>query len=93
MAFTQGELDAYEKAMHEIEQARAYGEMKEAAGFARGKSSAILAVLAAHGIAVSDQTRIHIEACRDAATLDRWIARAVTAASAEEVIAAPGERR
>jgi hypothetical protein len=73
----------------EIQQVRELAEAKWAEGEASGKSAAILAFLAARGISVSDETRAHIEACVDAPTLDRWIARAATAASAEEVIAAP----
>jgi len=33
-----------------------------------------------------------MEACQDAPTLDHWITRAATAASAEEVIASTAER-
>jgi hypothetical protein len=93
--FTQLELDAYRKVMDEIQQAREYGEAKRAEGKAEGlaegataaKAAAILALLAARGVPVSREARAHIEACKDAATLDQWIARAATAASAEEVIA------
>ena len=60
-----------------------------AEGEARGKVAAILAFLAARGIAVRDAARAHIEACTDGATLDLWITRAATAASADDVIAAP----
>ena len=35
--------------------------------------------------------RGRILACSDAATLDQWLATAVTATSAEEVIATPGD--
>jgi hypothetical protein len=41
--------------------------------------------------AVGTETRSRIEACKDAATLDQWIARAAMASSAEEVIAASPE--
>ena len=58
-------------------------------GATAGKAAAILAFLAARGLSVSAEARACIEACKDAATLDRWITRAATAASAEEVIAAP----
>jgi hypothetical protein len=92
--FTQGELDAYEKAMAEIEQAREYGEEKEAQGFARGKTAgvtetmaaSILAVLAARGIPVDGETRARILACGDVPTLERWLSHAATAASAQSVI-------
>jgi hypothetical protein len=90
--FSQAELDAYRKVMDEIQQAREYGEAKEAEGVAKGaakaKGDAILAVFAARGLAVSEDICDRIRATRDVATLDRWIARAVTAASAEEVVSA-----
>jgi len=54
-------------------------------------------VLEAHGEAhgeardlpVSDEVRTQIVTCTDLATLDRWIARAATARTADEVVAAP----
>src|SRR5262249_8340101 len=69
----------------------------ETAGFAKGETAgevkgevkakvgAILAVLAARGIAVSGGARARIEACKDVQMLDRWIGRAATMASAEDV--------
>lgn len=86
--FTQLELDAYRKVMDEIQQAREYGDARHAEGKAEGKAGAILAVLAARGIAVDGETRLQIEACQNLALLDQWIARAATATSAREVIAA-----
>jgi hypothetical protein len=38
------------------------------------------------GLDVSDAIRSRITACSDVATLDRWIARAATAGSAEDVV-------
>jgi hypothetical protein len=87
--FTPLELDAYRKVMDEIQQAREYGEAKHAAGKAEAKVEAILTVLETRGIPIDDAARARITACADAATLGRWLARAVTAASVEEVIA-PG---
>ena len=101
--FTRGELDAYRKVMDEIQQAREYGAAQraegkaegeargeargEAKGIAKGKADAVLAVLTARGLLVSDEARARIEACTDVATLDRWIARAATVSSTEEVFA------
>jgi predicted transposase/invertase (TIGR01784 family) len=101
--FTRTEVEAYEKTRDEIRQvieiaaARwaeglAEGEVRgeirgEIRGKLAGKAAAVLAVLAARGVPVRDDVRARIEAGADATTLDRWIARAVTAASAEEVIA------
>jgi hypothetical protein len=59
----------------------------EATGFIKGKVEAVLGVFSARGITVTAETRARIAGCSDAATLDRWLARAVTAASAEEAIA------
>ncbi len=72
--------------MDEIQQAREYGEVKLAEGSVKAKVGAVLAVLEARGISVSTEARVHIEACKDVSTLDRWIVRAATATSAEEVI-------
>ncbi len=58
-------------------------------GLAEGKREALLVLLGARGLAVSDTERAAIAACSDAAQLDRWIARAVTATSAAEVLDAP----
>jgi hypothetical protein len=71
------------------------GEIKgfakgETAGVVKGKVEAVLAVLAARGVPVGPEIRARIEACKVAATLDRWLVRAVTAASAEEIVAEPG---
>jgi Uma2 family endonuclease len=55
-----------------------------------GMAAAILAVLAARGMEVGDEVRARILGCKDAATLDRWITKAATAGSPEEVVAAAG---
>jgi len=94
--FTQLQLEAYRKAMDEIQQARDYGAQKEAEGLAKGIASlvrALLAVLGARGITVSTEARARINACKDTATLELWIERAATAASVEEVLAATTEAR
>jgi hypothetical protein len=91
--FTREELDAYRKVIDEIQQAEELAEAKLAEGEAKGKAEgialgqakAILSVLTARGIAISADARARIEACKDLPTLDRWIARAVHAASVEEV--------
>jgi hypothetical protein len=104
--FTAAELQAYEKARDEIRQvleiaaARwaeglAEGEIKgfvkgETVGVVKGKVEAILAVLAARSLPAGHEIRARVEACTDVATLDRWLVRAVTAASAEEIFAEHG---
>jgi len=95
--FTKLELEAYRKAMDEIQQARDYGAMMKAEGRAEGRAEgvarALLAILGARGIAVSAEARARIDACQDSATLERWIVRAATAASVEEVFAASMDER
>jgi hypothetical protein len=96
--FTQEELDAYQKVIDEIEQVRELAEAKWAEGKAiglaegevAGKIAAILAVLAARGVAVTADARARIEACKDPVTLDRWIARTAHATSVEDVFASSG---
>ncbi|WP_437335323.1 hypothetical protein [Sorangium sp. So ce394] len=58
-----------------------------AEGKVEGKQEALLAVLDARGLSLTAEERAHIEACTVPAELDRWIARAVTAASMSEVFA------
>ena len=64
---------------------RAEGKVE---GKAEGKAEAVLAVLKARGVAVSESVRSHVLGCHDLSTLDRWLARALTAASDAEVVAA-----
>ncbi|XXX80629.1 hypothetical protein WMF30_17890 [Sorangium sp. So ce134] len=58
-----------------------------AEGKIEGKQEALLAVLDARGLPLTAEERAHIEACTVLAELDRWIARAATAASMSEVFA------
>jgi len=59
----------------------------EAAAEARGTAEAILKVLEARGIAVSQAQGEEILRCSDLARLSRWVARASLATSADEVTA------
>jgi hypothetical protein len=59
-----------------------------AQGEARGRAQAVLTFLQARNLPVTDDQRARILACTDLPTLDRWAARAATAASAEDVLAA-----
>ena len=58
----------------------------KAEGAAIGKAEAVLSVLAARGLAVSDAQRTAILACRNVTQLDRWLQGAATAASAGEAL-------
>jgi hypothetical protein len=66
--------------------ARRYFDAGEAKGEAAGRSHALLQVLSARGLDVSDQVRARITECTELALLDTWLARALTAASAAEVV-------
>ena len=70
-----------------IEQGRIRGQAEGLTeGLARGRASALLALFAARQLPVSEELRQRIESCTDLAQLDRWVARAVTAASAAEAL-------
>lgn len=62
---------------------KAEGEIK---GKAEGKATAVLAVLEARGLAISDELRRQVLAETDLATLDAWIRRAAVVGSAAEVV-------
>lgn len=55
-------------------------------GAARGKAEALLAVLAARGVAVNEIVRQKILACTDLSVLDQWVVVAATASSPEDVL-------
>lgn len=57
-------------------------------GVTRGPR-AVLTVLRARGITVPDDTRERILAQKDAELLQRWLEKAVVAASAAEVVGEP----
>ena len=66
-----------------VAQGKAEGK---AEGRAEGQAHAILAVLAARGLEVPEAVRARITACTELARLDAWLARAVTAATAADVV-------
>lgn len=97
-SFTAAEWEAYERAKMAEQDARgaltvahqegvAHGHRS---GLVEGKSAAIFAVLSARGVPVTAEARARIESCRDQVMLDRWIARAATAGSIEDVFAGSG---
>ncbi len=75
-----------DKQVPEIEQAladqRAQGE---ASGSAKGRAASIFAVLEARGVKVSAKQRRRVENITDIATLNRWLRRAVTAETCQEL--------
>jgi hypothetical protein len=86
--FSLEELDAWQKVINEIAQLRELMAFKLAQGEIKAKVAAVLSILEARGIAADGETRARIEGCSNLPTLEQWIVRAVTAASAAEVVAA-----
>jgi len=60
----------------------------KAEGKIEGKIEALLLILEQRGLAVTPDQQRRILACTDIATLERWFARAFSAASADELLAA-----
>jgi hypothetical protein len=58
----------------------------QAEGEAKGKALAVIAILETRGLSAPPEVRERIVACRDLPTLDRWLGRALTAATAAGVI-------
>lgn len=67
--------------------ARRYFDQGEARGRALGEVSALLALLDARGIEVSDAVRAEIAECTDLEQLELWIRRAVTVEKAADLFA------
>jgi predicted transposase/invertase (TIGR01784 family) len=100
--FKPEEWEAYERAKMAEQDARGALTVAHQAGLAEGlakghksglaegkttgKAEAVLAVLAARGVPVDEATRARILACSDSATLEQWLARAVTATSLGDVV-------
>jgi hypothetical protein len=59
----------------------------EAEGEARGEAKAVLTVLKARGIVITPSQQALVKGCTSLAELDRWLERAGTANSADEVFA------
>jgi flagellar biosynthesis/type III secretory pathway protein FliH len=60
----------------------------EARGRVEAQAEALLRVLAARNLVVSDDLLARIRSCRDLAVLGRWLDRAVTAQSTAEALSA-----
>ena len=68
------------------EAAERIGEARgEARGEATGEARAIVLVLQARSVALSDEQRERIETCTDKALLDQWVLRAATATTADDL--------
>jgi hypothetical protein len=53
---------------------------------ARGRAQALLTVIKTRGLEITNEQRIRIDQCFDLATLDRWVARSVTAQTVADII-------
>ncbi|MEI7894167.1 MAG: hypothetical protein WCI05_13825, partial [Myxococcales bacterium] len=60
----------------------------EAKGEAKGRAEGVLMICRARGLTADDAIRESVLACRDLPTLERWLVRAATATSIDEVFAA-----
>jgi hypothetical protein len=70
-----------------IAEGEAKGETRgETRGEAKGEAKAIIQFLEARQITVPEEIRSSIMECRDIPTLDRWLQRAVTARTADQVV-------
>jgi hypothetical protein len=85
-SFSAAEWEAYDRAKMAEQDARGALSVAHQEGETVGQAKAILKVLVTRGIAVPERLRARILECSDAATLDRWLIRAVTARSAEDVV-------
>jgi len=84
------DLSEYEFKSEFFREKIARAEARAAArGAAEGEARAILTILAARGLSVGDDVRERITACTDLDQLDRWTRRALSAASAEDVVREP----
>ena len=63
-----------------------WAESLKAEGEAKGRTEAILDILTGRGLVLAEPAREQIMKCRDLATLRSWTLRAVTVASADELI-------
>jgi len=71
-----------------IQQGELRGQEKgRAEGRAEGRAASVLAFLSARGMKVSSDQRKRIETCADIPTLDRWIVRAATVLTVDDVFA------
>ncbi|WP_437561636.1 hypothetical protein [Sorangium sp. So ce542] len=78
-----------EQAQAHAEQAQARAQQAQARAEAAmaGLREALLAALAMRGIPCPDEPRARLLACQDPATLQRWLLRAMSARSLDEVLA------
>jgi hypothetical protein len=82
--FSEAHRRSYDRGRAEGE---AKGEAKgKAEGEAKGKAEALLLVLRRRGLAITNDQQHHLIACTDLATLDRWLDRAFSVVSVDELL-------
>jgi flagellar biosynthesis/type III secretory pathway protein FliH len=71
---------------HGLQEGREHGlqEGREH-GLSEGKRTSLFAILHARGFVISEEQRALLSSCSDPAQLDRWITRAVLAASLSDL--------
>jgi predicted transposase YdaD len=74
------------------DQGEAKGEAKgkvagEAKGKAEGKAEALVMILKQRGLAMTDEQQQQLVTCTDLPTLDRWLERALSVTSLDELLA------
>jgi predicted transposase/invertase (TIGR01784 family) len=88
--FSPAEWEAYNRAKMAEQDARGALTVAraegEASGELKGKRAALLRLLLRAGIAVNSEARAQIEACADAAVLDRWLDNVLGAKTLAEVL-------
>lgn len=96
--FTPTELDAYQRVIDEINQARELAEAKwdegrksglaegHESGFAEGKRASLRQILELRGISLTEAEQDRISRCADQGRLDEWLKNALTASTAAEVL-------
>jgi len=86
--YTKKLLEAYPDAANDILQHARAESIKQGIdqGCLATLRHSVLAVLAARGLAVSDEARARVEGATDATALDGWLLAAVTAASADDAL-------
>jgi Uma2 family endonuclease len=82
--------EGYESVEAVREEGKIEGEIE---GRLTGQRDALLAVLNARGLAVSEEERAAITGAEDVAVIERWIVQAATANSVAEALATPGHAR
>jgi predicted transposase YdaD len=70
------------------QEGRQEGEARgEAFGLQKGKREALLAIIDARSLHLTEQQRDRIAACEDLADLQQWLVKAVTATTPDDIFA------